>query len=660
MQKCRSLFLLCAALSAAVPGAYGQQSHHGSGRSSALAVRLTESFDANWRFMRGDSFGSQLPGFNDATWQTLNVPHDWSIVGPFDESNPTKQGGAFLPAGVGWYRKHFVLPQSAAHKRIYVEFDGVMANSDVWINGAHLGQHPFGYISFRYELTGHLHFGPDAPNVIAVRCDNSQEPASRWAPGAGIYRHVHLIETSDVHVQGWGTFVSTPSVSAAQATVRVQSAVTNQSTQTSDVSLHIALLAPDGKMVARVITASQAIPADRSYTFAQLIPIPHPARWDIDHPVLYRAVVEVLERDRAVDQDSASFGIREFHFDPATGFWLNGRNFKIKGACLHAEYGAFGAAVPLDAWRHRLEALRRLGVNAIRTAHNPPAPEFLDLCDHMGFLVMDEMFDCWTVGKNPYDYHLYFDHWALTDTRDTVMRDRNHPSIILWSAGNEIHDTPQAERAHWILASLIEVFHQYDPSRPVTMALFRPNASRDYENGLADMLDVVGQNYRENEILAAHHQIPSRKIIGTENGHSREAWLALRDNPPYAGQFIWSGADYLGEAHVWPYIANSSGLLDRTDLPHADGLQRQSWWSTTPMVRIVRRVAPSAAGPTDPGEGTDPRRPRQILFADWTPTNLSPHTEDVEVYSNAEQVDLLLNGRSLGAQAIHADASPRT
>ncbi len=624
------------------------------------ALRVTQSFDADWQFARGDFAHAEQPAFSDTGWQTLRVPHDWSIAGPFDRANPSGQGGAFLPAGIGWYRKRFVLPQSAAHKRIFIVFDGVMANSDVWINGTHLGHRPYGYVSFRYELTGHLRFGAGETNVLAVRCDDAQQPASRWAPGAGIYRHVRLIETSDLHVQGWGTYVSTPAVTAQQATVRVESTVVNQSGSARKTALAIRLYAPDGRLAARIATAAQPIPAGQSYTFAQLIPVPHPDRWDIDHPVLYRAVVDVLSGGRPVDEDTAAFGIREFHFDAATGFWLNGRNFKIKGACLHAEYGAFGAAVPLDAWQHRLEALHRLGVNAIRTAHNPPSPEFLALCDRMGFLVMDEMFDCWTVGKNPYDYHLYFNDWATRDTRDTVMRDRNHPSIILWSAGNEIHDTPHEPRARWILAALLGVFHQYDPSRPVTMALFRPNASHDYDNGLADMLDVVGQNYRENEILAAHQQKPTRKILGTENAHSREAWLALRDNPPYAGQFLWVGADYLGEAHVWPYIANSSGLVDRTDYPHAIGLQRQSWWAAAPMVRIVRRVAPTAAGPTDPGEATDARRPHQVLFTDWTPRNLAPHTENVEVYSNAPQVELLLNGKSLGTQAMPSDASPRT
>ena len=271
------------------------------------------------------------------------------------------------------------------------------------------------------------------------------------------------------------------------------------------------------------------------------------------------------------------FGIREYHFDPDTGFRLNGRNFKIKGVCLHFDAGGLGTAVPVGAWVHRFEALKEMGVNAIRTAHDPPDPAFLDLADRMGFLVMDEMFDAWTVGKNPYDYHLYFKEWSQKDTHDTVMRDRNHPSIILYSAGNEIHDTPNATLAKEILGGLVQVFHNHDPTRPVTQALFRPNVSHDYDNGLADMLDVVGQNYRENEILAAHQAKPSRRIIGTENQLGRTVWLAMRDNPAFSGQFLWAGEDYLGEGGAWPVTTSSEGLLDRTGAMKPVAYERQSW-----------------------------------------------------------------------------------
>jgi beta-galactosidase len=275
----------------------------------------------------------------------------------------------------------------------------------------------------------------------------------------------------------------------------------------------------------------------------------------------------------------------------------------------------------------------------------------------MGFLVMDELFDCWTVGKNRNDYHLYFNEWSKTDIHDTVCRDRNHPSVILYSAGNEIRDTPKSELAKNILRGLVEAFHEDDPTRPVTQALFRPNTSHDYTNGLADLLDVVGQNYREDEILAAHEAKPERKIIGTENGHDRKVWLAFRDHPAYAGQFLWTGFDYLGESRRWPIIGAGSGLFDRTGTPRPRAFQRQSWWSDQPMVHIVRRVAPERDTPADPG--FDPLTRRQQEFSDWTPHDSAPHEENVEVYSNCQEVELLLNGKSLGSQMLPADASPR-
>jgi beta-galactosidase len=373
---------------------------------------------------------------------------------------------------------------------------------------------------------------------------------------------------------------------------------------------------------------------------------------------MYQAHVYLRDANGDLDDEIIPFGIRDARFEADTGFWLNGKNIKIKGVCLHGDGGAVGTAVPMRVWERRLEALKRIGVNGIRAAHFPPDPAFLDLCDRMGILVMDEMFDQWTVAKNPYDYHLYFRDWSLADTRDTVRRDRNHPSIVVYSAGNEIHDTPNAELAKGILRGLVEVFHANDPTRPVSQALFRPNVSHDYDNGLADMLDVVGQNYRENEILAAHQQKPTRKILGTENGHERRVWLALRDNAAYAGQFLWAGIDYLGESRAWPNISGSSGLLDRTGEIKPIGYERQSWWSDKPMVHVTRRVAPPEVAPTDPGYGAA-RRSVQTLFDDWTPSVAGPHEENVEVYSNCASVELLLNGKSLGSKPLAADASAR-
>jgi len=639
--------LLAAGLLAAWPG------------HAADSRRVTESFDAGWRFLKADAPGAEAADFDDAKWRWLSLPHDWSIEGPFDKGNPTGGAGGFLPGGVGWYRKHFTMSNAYSGRRVFLEFDGVMANSEVWINGVPLGKRPYGYVSFRYELTGHLNVGAKVSNVVAVRVDDGGQPASRWYSGAGIYRHVRLIAMDAVHLDQWATFITTPKAAPESATVRVQTMVVNQSGGGRNVAVSIAIWGPDGKSVVAGATPGQAVAAGGAKSFTREVEIAAPRLWDLDHPVLYRATVQVRDGDAVLDEETVSFGIREFHFDSDTGFWLNGRNFKIKGVCLHHDGGAMGAAVPLGVWERRLAALRGLGVNAIRTAHNPVAPEFLDLCDRMGFLVMDEMFDCWTMGKNPFDYHLYFGDWSIADTRDTARRDRNHPSIVLYSAGNEIRDTPRAELAKEILGGLIETFHREDPTRPVTQALFRPNVSHDYDDGLADMLDVVGQNYRENEILAAHAAKPSRRIIGTENQHGIEVWRALRDNPPYAGQFLWSGIDYLGESRRWPVTTAASGLLDRTGAVKPMAYQRQSWWSDVPMVRMVRRAAAQSPAPVDPGYEAAAPRPMRTLYADWTPANPAAHEETIEVYSNAEDVELFLNEKSLSAKPLPADASPR-
>src|SRR5215472_814223 len=639
--------------------------------TAGASTRQVQLFTTGWRFLQSDALGAQAPSFDDSSWQTVTLPHDWAIAGPIDEKNPTGPAGGFFPAGIGWYRKTFDVPVSAATHRTFIVFDGVMANSDVWINGELLGHRPYGYVSFYYDLTDHLNYG--GSNTIAVRVDDSQQPASRWYPGAGINRQVRLVTTSSTHIEPWGTFVTTPSVSAGSASIHVRSTVTNQSTISSTVSLRVSLIAPNGHLVKTFSSAPRTIGARAHVDLEAETSITNPDRWDLDHPALYTVHAIVLDHNQPIDEEVVPFGIREFHFDPDKGFFLNGRHHKIYGVALHTDAGALGTAVPLAAWKRRLTALRTLGVNAIRTAHNPPAPEFLDLADRMGFLVMDEMFDCWTVGKNPYDYHLHFKEWALRDTADTVRRDRNHPSIILWSAGNEIHDTPHPEIAIPILKALVATFHENDPTRPVTQALFRPNVSHDYDDGLADLLDVVGQNYREQEILAAHAQKPSRKIIGTENTHDRNQWVAMRDHPEYSGQFLWSGIDYLGEAGRWPSIGAGSGLLMTTSLPRARAFERQSWWSTTPMVRVARRVQVPRRSPTDPGYTSPTSNNQQIttnipldpttrfgqpLLLDWSPKDQSPHTEQVEIYTNAEEVELLVNNKSLGTQKPHPDASP--
>ncbi len=649
---------------------------------SPASPRVVTQFTSGWRFLQMDAPGAEAPGFSDASWTAVTLPHDWAIAGPVEQDAPSRAAGGFFPTGVGWYRKTFPFTPAASH-RTYVVFDGVMANSDVYLNGHLLGHHPYGYTSFFYDLTPSLIAGQ---NTMAVRVDDSQQPASRWYPGAGINRQVRLVTVADTHIAPWGTFVTTPSVSSASATIHIRSTVVNDSAISAKLALLVQLRSPAGMIIASQKVASQLadVAAGSTADLEVETMLPNPDRWDLNHPAMYTVYATLMRNGQPVDNEEVPFGIREFHFDPNQGFFLNGVHHKIFGVALHAEAGALGTAVPLAAWARRLTALHSLGVNAIRTAHNPPAPEFLDLCDRMGFMVMEEMFDTWTVAKNPYDYHLYFRDWALKDTAAAVQRDRNHPSIILWSAGNEIHDTPHPEIAIPILKSLIETFHTNDPTRPVTQALFRPNVSHDYDDGLADLLDVIGQNYRENEILAAHAQKPTRSIIGTENGPDRGQWIAMRDHPELSGEFLWTGIDYLGEAGHWPTIGSGSGLLLSTSLPRGRAFERQSWWSSAPMVAIVRRVQAARQAPIDPGYANstttnqaaapdklnksrpaatppDPTlRFAQPLLNDWSPSDQSPHIENVEIYTNAQEVELFLNGKSLGTQKLHPDASPIT
>lgn len=632
---------------------------------NAHGARAFISFDADWRFHKGDVTGAESRSFADESWRKLDVPHDWSIEGPFAQTNKTGAAGGWLPAGVGWYRKHFTLPAEQKGSRVLIEFDGVMQNSEVWINGVLLGKRPNGYVSFGYDLTPHVRFGKDATNVVAVRSDTSQQPASRWYSGAGIYRHVRLTVTDRIHLEPHATFVTTPVVRTNEATVRVATRIRNESAVAKTVSV-IATIhgppgsAPDGAYAVAAESPKRSLAAGESTDVTVEVKIPwSPRLWSVERPDLHQAWVRVRADAEVLDDERVSFGVRQFEFRPDTGFWLNGKNFKLYGVCLHHDGGAFGAAVPVGVWEHRLTQLRELGCNAIRTAHNPPAPEFLDLCDRMGFLVMGEFFDCWASGKNRYDYHLYFDEWSKRDIADTVRRDRNHPSIVLWSIGNEIRDTTKPEIAIRIARGLVEVCHENDPTRPVTQALFRPNVSGDYTNGLADLLDVVGTNYRDNELLAAQRDRPERKIVGTEQRHDRQTWLWCRDNPSHSGQFLWVGVDYLGESRSWPRFAFAGGLLDRTGEIKPMALERQSWWSDKPMVGIVRRVAPNDLMPEDPGYGGEERY-TQVQLADWTPRRQQPHDENVEVYSNGEEVELFLNGKSLGTKTINANALPRS
>jgi beta-galactosidase len=624
-----------------------------------FAFAEAPAFEQDWRFSRGDVAGAEQANFDDAAWTKVDVPHDWAINGQFDKAAPATGSGGWLPTGIAWYRKHFTATP-AAHT--FIELDGVMNRSGVWVNGHHVGYRPNGYSSLRYEITDFLKEGE---NVIAVRADTSFQPASRWYAGGGVYRHVRLISKPDTYADFDSTIITTPKITPQAADVRIATEVVNTSKTDAAVYAEVRIFGDKGgPAITTFKSEPQTLTAGGRGKFTLTGSLPKPKLWDLESPNLYTAMIDIHDKDgRVIDVHNVTFGVREMRFEAATGFWLNGKNIKLKGVAIHADGGAFGMAVPLSFYERRLKGLKALGVNAIRTAHHPFGPEFLDLCDKLGLVVMDEAFDMWTVAKSPKDYSLFFTDWSSQDAREFVKRDRNHPSIAIWSIGNEIHDTAYPVVAKSIIARLKPIFNTEDSTRPVTMALFRPNTTGDYENGLADMLDVVGQNYRENELAKAHADKPTRMIIGTENSKNRGSWVIVRDDAAYAGMFLWTGADYLGEADRagWPYISNPSGLVDRTDVVKPIGWERASWWSEKPVVKIGRRVTevidtselPTMVGVAMP----QPKGPG--VLDDWTPADLKPHPEKVEIVSNAPEVEVFLNGKSLGRKPRNKDDSAR-
>jgi beta-galactosidase len=563
-------------------GTTGTAGTIGTAGSSGNRTRTIASFDDGWLFNKGDATGADQTGFADSGWRMVNVPHDWSIEGPFDQNAPTLGNGGYLPAGIGWYRKHFTLPTTLMGKRIFVEFDGVMANADIYINGTKLGTRANGYISFRYEITTQAVFGGSG-NVIAVKANNSSQPASRWYAGAGIYRHVRIIATDPVHVAQWATFVTTPTVSTSSATVHVATTVQNQGTAAQSVTVQAVVTAPNGSALAPVTSAAQSVGAGMSVSFSVDVPVAGPMLWSPTSPSLYTATVNVAAGGTTVDDDVVTFGIRTIKFDGDAGFSLNGTSMKLKGAGMHHDVSGLGAAVPMRAWQRRFAQMKQIGINAIRTSHNPYSPEVLDLADRMGFMVMDEFFDAWTGHKVAGDFGgTTFTSSGQADLTDTIKRDRNHPSVVLYSIGNEIRDGLSSQLS--IAMTLTNICHMTDPTRPVTQALFRPKDNMYYPGNFVNVLDVFGANYRINEVAEACALAPHHPGVVTEAGTSTSDWSMITGNDQLTGEFIWTAFDYLGEAaDMWPTVGASSGIMDRmgTHKSGADSYQRL--WSSNPV-----------------------------------------------------------------------------
>ena len=644
--------------------------------SSAQQSREKISFNQDWRFFKGEVENGQAIDFNDDQWRRVNLPHDWSIEGPFSEK--CASATAYLPGGIGWYRKTFTLPKIMDNKHIFIYFDGVYKNSEVWINGHFLGKRPNGFIAFEYELTPYLH--KNGKNLIAVRVDHSQFADSRWYTGSGINRNVYLIAVNSVHVSQWGVDFTTPKVSKECATGMVEVSLRNQSNMAKHATVKVALEDAKGNVVSSAQN-TLALAKNGSGKILISLNIKNPFLWSVEHPYLYQLKVKVYIDGKETNSYNDEVGIRTFRFDADKGFFLNGKNLKIKGVCLHDDAGALGTAVPPEVWERRLIKLKEGGCNAIRMSHNPHADYFYKLADQLGFLVMDEAFDEWETGKNKWisgwnvgvpgkdGYHEYFKEWADKDLKDMILRNRNRPSIIMWSIGNEIDypndpysdpvlnigrnpqiygsgylpDHPPASRLAEISARLVKVAKAADTSRPITAALAGIVMSNTTD--FPQNLDIVGYNYQEYRYQEDHEKYPKRVIYGSENGMGLAAWQAVSENPFISAQFFWTGVDYLGEAGKWPGRSSGAGLLDLAGNPKPLYYFRKSLWTAKPMI--------SFAVSSMPKDTSNKRLNYRRLQTSWNWNT----DEEVRVtsFTNCASAELFLNGKSLGKKDQNAD-----
>ena len=515
--------------------------------------RLELTADANWRFFLGDPGGAESRSFEDASWRRVDLPHDWSIEGRPEKSNPTGTGGGYFPAGTGWYRKTFMAPADWKGKRVSVEFDGVYRDATVYINGRKLGNQPYGYTSFRFDLTPELDFS--GPNVLAVRVDNSAQPNSRWYSGSGIYRHVRVVVTDPIHVAHWGVVVTTTQASSDSGSLSVRTRVTNELAAAAGLTVETQILDPGGKTIGSAQSAVEAAPGKETEA-SQEIAVSKPSLWSPDSPALYRAVTRLRKDGAVVDEVVTSFGIRTLAWSAEKGLLLNGNAIKLAGGCVHHDNGPLGAAAFDRAEERRVRLLKAAGFNAVRTAHNPPSPAFLDACDRLGMLVLDEAFDAWKASKAKFDYARDFDEWWQRDITAMVLRDRNHPSVVFWSIGNEIPDV-LIERGPAMAKQLASTVRSLDSSRPITQA-FPTSTSGPLPDAVFSVLDVGGYNYNLSRNHADdHRRLPSRIMMTTESlpGHAFDEWRLAKDNPYILGEFVWTAMDYLGESGIgsWSY-----------------------------------------------------------------------------------------------------------
>jgi beta-galactosidase len=665
-----------------------------SAAMTALAGRETLNFNEGWRFARygampdgtvqAEPQGLEMPEVNDAEWRELDLPHDWGIEGPFRAELENRTGK--LPwAGIGWYRKSFDVPASDAGKNVFIDFDGAMSDSTVWLNGEYVGEWPYGYSSFRLELTKHLK--PGARNVIAVRLDNKPE-SSRWYPGGGIYRNVRLVKTESVHVDHWGIFVTTPEVSAESATVNIKTTLSGAESRRD---------ACDTKNCAAGVSPAPTVEhevyeVDSDKVVAQgngsdcSINVKSPKLWNLETPYLYTLKTTVKQNGKVVDTVETSFGIRSIQYT-AAGFFLNGKKVRMNGVCQHHDLGPLGSAVNTRALERQIEILQEMGCNAIRTAHNPPAPELLDLCDRMGMLVQVEAFDCWEKSKVKNDYARHFPLWHEKDLRAMVRRDRNHPCVVMWSTGNEVREMKVQADAP-LSRKLTSIIKSEDMTRPVTFGCNAPQAGF---NGMQKTVDLFGYNYKPflyegfrimNERIplygsetastvssrgeyffpvsdekrmgqGGHFQVSSYDLTAPRWANNPDIEFAAQDKFPWVfGEFVWTGFDYIGEPT--PYNKDTTNLLNFSD-PEERSRMKEA------LEKLGENIPPRSSyfGIVDLcGFKKDrfyiyqarwrPELPMAHILPHWNWPERTGEVTPVHVYTSGDEAELFLNGKSLG------------
>lgn len=652
-------------------------------------------FNDGWRFARfgnmpdgsklAEPAGLEKVSVDDSAWRSLNLPHDWGIEGPFRDEIPNPTGK--LPwAGIGWYRKSFRSLETDQAKRVFIDFDGAMSHAQVWLNGKHVGGWPYGYSSFRLDLTPHLKVGQE--NILAVRLDNPEE-SSRWYPGGGIYRNVWLVKTDPVHVAHWGISITTPKISASSATVEIASTIENQSTAPASIIVRHEIFTDEATpvKVAEHVAFEGSVRNGGKVSPTCSVEIPDPKLWDVESPNLYHVLTSVVRDGEVIDTCKTIFGIRSIEFNAAKGFFLNGRHLKIKGVCMHHDLGPLGSAVNTRALERQLEIMKEMGCNAIRTSHNPPAPEQLELCDRMGLMVVVEAFDCWELGKNPNDYGTLFAEWHERDLVAMVHRDRNHPSVIMWSSGNEVQEQHDAKLNTALSMQLRDILHREDPTRPVMVGC--NNAAAGF-NGFAETMDIFGYNYKPHEYGHFRKAHPAIPLLGSETAScvsSRgEYFFPVSDDkekgcggyfqvssydlfaprwayrpdvefaaqekyPEVLGEFVWTGFDYIGEPT--PYNRDKTNVLNFGDPAERKRVE----------VELERMGgAPSRSSYFGIVDLCGFKKDRfHIYQAHWRTelpmAHILPHwnwpervgqVTPVHVYTSGDEAELFLNGKSLG------------